>query len=164
MTMSEVIPLFTRKGFSVQEMVALIGAHTIGMSHCDQFVDRLFKFSKTSETDPAYNPEYASGLRKLCENYTKDPSMAAYNDVMTPVKFDNMYFKNLRRGLGLLATDTALFTDPRTKPFVDMYADDEAKFFQDFARAIEKLSVLDVKTGKEGEVRSRCDSFNSLQP
>ncbi|BAT74629.1 hypothetical protein LR48_Vigan511s006700 [Vigna angularis] len=162
MTMSQVITLFTKKGFSVQEMVALIGAHTIGMSHCDQFAHRLFGFSKTSETDPAYSPEYAAGLRKLCENYTKDSTMAAYNDVITPVKFDNMYFKNLRRGLGLLATDSALFTDPRTKPFVETYADDEGKFFQDFSRAIEKLSALDIKTGKEGEVRSRCDSFNSL--
>ncbi|ESW25673.1 hypothetical protein PHAVU_003G055700 [Phaseolus vulgaris] len=162
MTISQVIPLFAKKGFSVQEMVALVGAHTIGMSHCDQFANRLFKFSKTSETDPEYNPEYAAGLRKLCENYMKDSSMAAYNDVITPVKFDNMYFKNLRRGLGLLATDTAMSKDPRTKPFVDTYANDEAKFFQDFARAIEKLSILDVKTGKEGEVRSRCDSFNTL--
>ncbi|KOM37338.1 hypothetical protein LR48_Vigan03g071900 [Vigna angularis] len=139
-------------------MVALIGAHT----HCDQFTHRLFGFSKTSETDPTYSPEYAAGLRKLCENYMKDSTIAAYNDVITPVKFNNMYSKNLQRGLGLLVTDSALFTDTRTKPFVETYADDEGKFFQDFSHAIEKLSALDVKTGKEGEVRSRCDSFNAF--
>ncbi|CAJ1940009.1 unnamed protein product [Sphenostylis stenocarpa] len=162
MTMSEVIQIFARKGFSIQEMVALVGGHTIGMSHCNQFVNRIFKFSKTSETDPAYNPEYAAGLRKLCENYTKDPSMAAFNDVITPVKFDNMYYKNLQRGLGLLATDTAMFMDSRTKPFVQKYGADEAKFFEDFSSAMVKLTALEVKTGNAGEVRSRCDSFNTL--
>ncbi|XP_020204989.1 peroxidase 31-like [Cajanus cajan] len=162
MPMSQVISIFTSKGFSVQEMVALAGAHTIGFSHCNQFSNRIFHFSKSSEVDPAYNPGYAEGLRKLCANYQKDPSMSAFNDVMTPMKFDNMYFKNLRRGLGLLASDSAMFADPRTRPFVDTYADDEGKFFQDFARAMEKLSVLEVKTGTQGEVRSRCDTFNKL--
>lgn len=162
MTMSEVIKIFESKGFSVQEMVALVGAHTIGYSHCNQFTNRLFNFSKNSETDPAYNPEYAAGLKKLCENYTKDPSMSAFNDVITPAKFDNMYYKNLGKGLGLLATDSAMFADSRTKPFVEMYANDETKFFKDFTHAIEKLSVLEVKTGNKGEVRNRCNSFNAL--
>ena len=143
-------------------MVALVGAHTIGFSHCKEFSNRIFKFSKDSEYDPAYNPEYAAGLRKLCENYTKDPTMAAFNDVITPGKFDNMYYRNLKRGLGLLATDTALLWDNRTKPFVDIYAANQTKFFQDFAQAMQKVSVLHVKTGRKGEVRHRCDSFNSL--
>ena len=162
MSMSEVIKIFTSKGFSVQEMVALVGAHTIGLSHCNQFSQRLFKFNKSSDIDPAYNPDYAAGLKKLCQNYTKDPSMSAFNDVITPTKFDNMYYKNLRKGMGLLATDSAMFDDSRSRPFVDRYADDEKKFFQDFARAMEKLSVLQVKTEGKGEVRSRCDSFNTL--
>lgn len=40
MTMSEIISLFDSKGFSVQEMVALVGAHTIGFSHCKEFSNR----------------------------------------------------------------------------------------------------------------------------
>ncbi|KAK7386913.1 hypothetical protein VNO78_27285 [Psophocarpus tetragonolobus] len=162
MTISQVIPIFTSKGFTIQEMVALVGGHTIGLSHCNQFSYRLFNFSPKAQIDPAYNPKYAEGLKKLCENYTKDPSMSAFNDVMTPNKFDNMYYKNLRKGLGLLATDSAMFEDPRTRPYVDMYADDENKFFQDFARVMEKLSVSQPKTGNKGEIRTRCDSFNTI--
>ncbi|KAH8479367.1 hypothetical protein H0E87_031652 [Populus deltoides] len=67
MPLSDIISLFYSKGFSVQEMVALVGAHTIGFSHCKEFSHRLFNFSKTSEIDPAYNPKYAEGLRKLCK-------------------------------------------------------------------------------------------------
>ena len=162
MTISQVIDIFKSKGFTIQEMVALAGAHTIGFSHCKEFSNRLFNFSKTSESDPTYNPQYAAGLRKLCQNYKKDPSMSAFNDVMTPSKFDNMYFKNLKKGLGLLATDSLMFEDKRTRPYVEMYAQDEKKFFEDFAHAMRKVSVLNVKVGKQGEIRHRCDTFNDL--
>jgi peroxidase len=43
-----------------------------------------------------------------------------------------------------------------------MYAANENKFFQDFAHAMEKVSVYNVKTGRKGEVRHRCDAFNSI--
>ncbi|KAF8390350.1 hypothetical protein HHK36_024875 [Tetracentron sinense] len=162
MSIPEIISVFASKGFSVQEMVALSGAHTIGFSHCKEFSDRIFNYSKSSEYDPTYNPRYAEGLRKACGNYHQNPTMSAFNDVMTPNKFDNMYFQNLPRGLGLLASDRALYGDERTKPFVEMYAKDQSAFFEAFARAMEKLSVYGVKTGREGEVRHRCDAFNSI--
>ncbi|KAL9273034.1 Peroxidase 65-like protein [Drosera capensis] len=162
MTVTEIINQFQSKGFSVLEMVALVGAHTIGFSHCSEFSKRIYNFSKASSFDPAMNPYYAKGLQMLCANYTKDSTMAAFNDVMTPGKFDNMYYKNLLRGLGLLATDQAMAKDPRTKPIVELYAANETAFFKDFARAMEKVSVYKVKTGKEGEIRRRCDQFNSL--
>ncbi|KAM1521263.1 hypothetical protein ACFX15_011131 [Malus domestica] len=163
MTVSELINLFASINLSVQDLVALSGAHTIGFSHCSEFANRIFKFSPTSEIDPALNRIYAEGLRKLCANHTTNPGMSAFNDVMTPGKFDNLYFQNLQRGLGLLATDHALGTDPRTKPFVDLYATNQAKFFEDFTQAIQRVSLMNVKTGKQGEVRRRCDAFNDLK-
>lgn len=162
MTMNQIIDLFGSKGFSIQEMVALAGSHTIGFAHCSQFRDRIFNFSKTSQSDPALNAKYAQGLQKLCADYKKTPGLAAFNDVMTPGKFDNMYFINLQRGLGLLASDQALVTDPRTKPFVDLYASNQDEFFKAFSQAIEKLGTFKVLTGKEGEIRDRCDSFNTI--
>ena len=162
MPLSQIISIFNSKKLSIQEMVALVGAHTIGFSHCKEFSHRIYNFNKTSMYDPAYNPKYAEGLRKLCANHTKDPAMAAFNDVRTPNKFDNMYFQNLQKGLGLLESDHALATDQRTKPYVDMYAANQNKFFQDFAKAMEKFSIYNVKTGRKGEVRHRCDAFNSI--
>ncbi|KAK9276130.1 hypothetical protein L1049_005661 [Liquidambar formosana] len=164
MSSSQIISLFASKGFSVQEMVALAGAHTIGFSHCKEFSDRIFNFSKSSEYDPSYNPKYAEGLRKLCANYTKDPAMSAFNDVMTPYKFDNMYYSNLQRGLGLLASDQAMAADSRTRPYVDLYAANQTEFFRAFAHAMEKVSAYKIKTGRQGEVRHRCDAFNSFIP
>jgi peroxidase len=162
MPLSQIISIFASKKLSTQEMVVLVGAHTIGFCHCKEFSHRIYNFNKTLKYDPAYNPKYAEGLRKLCANYTKDPAMAAFNDARTPNKFDNMYFQNLQKGLGLLDSDSALANDQRTKPYVDMYAANENKFFQDFAHAMEKVSVYNVKTGRKGEVRHRCDAFNSI--
>ncbi|RLM78665.1 peroxidase 31-like [Panicum miliaceum] len=164
-TVDRLIQMFGAKGFTVQELVALSGAHTLGFSHCKEFADRLYNFrdkgGKPEDFDPSMNPSYAKGLQAVCRDYLKDPTIAAFNDIMTPGKFDNMYFVNLERGLGLLSTDEELFTDPRTKPLVQRYAANSTAFFDDFGRAMEKLSLFGVKTGADGEVRRRCDAYNN---
>lgn len=164
-TVDRLIKMFGAKGFTVQELVALSGAHTLGFSHCKEFADRLYNFrnkgGKPEPFDPSMNPSYARGLQDVCKDYLKDPTIAAFNDIMTPGKFDNMYFVNLERGLGLLSTDEELWTDPRTKPLVQLYASNPTAFFTDFGRAMEKLSLYGVKTGADGEVRRRCDAYNS---
>ncbi|CAN0925645.1 Peroxidase 6 [Linum grandiflorum] len=156
MSISQIIAFFSSRGFAIQEMVTLMGAHT-------KFSNRLYNFSKESPTDPSLNPKFADGLKKLCKNYTKDPTMSAFNDVMTPGKFDNMYYQNLERGLGLLSSDEGLYMDQRTKPFVELYAKNESAFFQAFAQAMEKVSIYKVKTGNDGEVRHRCDQINTVK-
>nr|CAD1825302.1 unnamed protein product [Ananas comosus var. bracteatus] len=150
------------RGFTVQEMVALAGAHTVGFSHCKEFAGRIYNFENRGPNafDPALNPRFAQGLQRACASYLKDPTISTFNDVMTPGKFDNLYFQNLPRGLGLLASDAALFVDTRTRPFVERYAANQTAFFEDFALAMEKLSAYGVKTGRDGEVRRRCDAFN----
>lgn len=160
--MTQIISMFESRSLSIQDLVALSGAHTIGFSHCDQFANRIFNFSNKSQYDPSLYPKFAQELQKLCANYTKDPTIAAFNDVMTPGKFDNMYYINLQRGLGLLASDQALLSDPRTKNYVDLYAANQTAFFNDFARSMEKVSVYQIKTGRKGEVRHKCDTFNTL--
>ncbi|XP_027364642.1 peroxidase 65-like [Abrus precatorius] len=162
MSMDQIIAKFTAKGFTVREMVALTGAHTIGFTHCKEFSDRIFNFSKTSDADPSMHPKLVAGLRQVCQNYTVDPSMAAFNDVRSPGKFDNAYYQNVLKGLGLLRSDSLLGLDARTRPLVELYAKDQQAFFNDFAKAMEKLSVFQVKTGRQGEVRSRCDQFNHI--
>ncbi|CAL9042032.1 unnamed protein product [Musa banksii] len=164
MTIDQLISIFAKRKFTVQEMVALSGAHTVGFSHCNEFASRIYGFNGGSRDayDPSLNPQFAQALQKACANYVKDPTIAAFNDVMTPGKFDNLYYQNLLRGLGLLASDTALAADPRTKPIVELYAANQTAFFKDFSHAMEKLSVFGVKTGRKGEIRRRCDEFNNL--
>ncbi|XP_022740911.1 peroxidase 63-like [Durio zibethinus] len=153
MDMSQIIDLFAARGFSIQEMVALSGAHTIGFSHCKEF-------SSNVGNDTQYNPRFAQALKQACSDYPNNPTLSVFNDIMTPNKFDNLYFQNLPKGLGVLKSDHGLYNDPRTKPFVELYAKDQNKFFQDFARALQKLSVYGIKIGRKGEIRRRCDAVN----
>lgn len=153
MSLDQMIAIFGRQNFSIQEMVALSGGHTIGFSHCSEFASGIYNYSSTQKYDPTYNPRVAQGLGKACSNYHKDPSLSVFNDLMTPNKFDNVYFQNLPKGFGILKSDRVLYTDPRTKPYVELYARDQNAFFTDFAKAMQKLSLVGVKTGRHGEIR-----------
>ncbi|KAG2301479.1 hypothetical protein Bca52824_030130 [Brassica carinata] len=152
--MSKTIRQFESRGFSVREMVALSGAHSIGFSHCKEFIGRVARNST------GYNPRFAVALRRACSNYPRDPTLSVFNDISTPNKFDNMYYQNIPKGLGLLESDHGLYSDPRTRPFVDLYARDQDRFFKDFAKAMQKLSLYGVQTGRRGEIRRRCDAIN----
>ncbi|KAK1438857.1 hypothetical protein QVD17_04669 [Tagetes erecta] len=160
MSMNQLISIFSSRGFSIQEMVALTGAHTIGFSHCKEFSTEIYNYSRTSPIDPSFNRRYAEGLRSACADYHKNPTLSVFNDVMTPRNFDNAYYQNLPKGLGVLKSDRALVMDPRTRPYVQLYARNQKMFFEAFSRAMEKLSLYGVKTGRRGEIRRRCDSFN----
>ncbi|XP_057514678.1 peroxidase 41-like [Actinidia eriantha] len=163
-SMDQMIDMFTSKGLTVEELVALTGGgHTIGFTHCKEFSNRIFNFSSTSEVDPSLNPKFANRLRQMCANYHKNPAIAAFNDPLSPGTFDNLFFKNLLNGMGLLASDQILVADPRTKPLVELYARNQTVFFATFARAMEKTSVIGIKTGRHGEVRAQCDRFNTVR-
>ncbi|CAF2069425.1 hypothetical protein HID58_040962 [Brassica napus] len=155
-TVHDMMSLFQKKGFTLKEMVALSGAHTIGISHCKDFISRVIG----PQPDPDIEARYAEVLKTLCKDYTVNETRGSFLDPVTPDKFDNMYYKNLEKGMGLLASDHILFKDNSTRPFVELYANDQTVFFEDFARAMEKLGMVGVKGDKDGEVRRRCDNLN----
>ncbi|KAL0561344.1 hypothetical protein IC582_001769 [Cucumis melo] len=71
--------------------------------------------------------------------------------------FDTHYYKSLLSGRGLLYADQQLMANEKTGRLVQGYAsDDGSTFRRDFARAMVKLSVLDVLTGSQGQIRERC--------
>ncbi|XP_047310242.1 peroxidase 63-like [Impatiens glandulifera] len=161
MSINQLLDIFFSNGFSIQEMVALSGAHTIGFSHCKEFSSGLYNYGgKKEQFDPTYNPRFAEALRKACADSQKNPTLSVFNDIMTPNNFDNSYFQNLPKGWGLLSSDRAFFSDQRTKPFVQLFSANQTAFFEAFGLAMVKLSENGVKIGRQGEIRRRCDAFN----
>lgn len=156
MSVDELNALFESRGLNQSEMTTLSGAHTVGFSHCKEFMGRIYK----EPMDPTIDPNYAVGLQNVCPQQNLDPNMAAFNDVLSPRTFDNVFYQNLPKGLGLLASDQILYSDARTRGLVETYASNQDAFFRDFALAMDKLGSVGVKTGYEGEIRKSCDAFN----
>lgn len=81
-------------------------------------------------------------------------------DPTTPRTFDNVYFQNLKQGKGLFTSDQVLFTDPRSKPTINTWATNSQAFQTAFINAMTKLGRVGVKTGRNGNIRRDCGSFN----
>ncbi|RCV22778.1 hypothetical protein SETIT_4G247600v2 [Setaria italica] len=136
---------FSGLGLSQADMIALSGAHTIGAASCGVFGYRL-------GTDAAMDPAFAEQLRGSCPG----AGGFAFLDAATPLRFDNEYYRNLRGGRGLLASDQALYADPRSRGAVDRYAADQGAFFGDFAASMTRLGRVGVRTADDGEIRRDC--------
>ncbi|NP_001314338.1 peroxidase 47 [Gossypium hirsutum] len=147
---SELISAFGKRGFSAQEMVALSGAHTLGVARCSSFKNRL------SNADANLDSNFAKTLSKTCSagDNAEQPFDATQNT------FDNFYFNALIRKSGVLFSDQVLYTTPRTRNIVNGYAMNQAMFFFDFQQAMVKMGKVDVKEGSNGEVRQNCRKIN----
>ncbi|XP_047311370.1 peroxidase 19 [Impatiens glandulifera] len=161
-TIDGLLKLFASKGLTLEDMVVLSGAHTIGFAHCQHFVNRLYDYQGSKQPDPIMDPRLLKALKMSCPHYGGNTDIVAPFDVTTTFSFDNTYYSNLETKLGLLSTDQALFLDPRTRPLVQDLGKDKQKFFQAFAQAMEKMGSIGVKRGrKHGERRKVCSMHSS---
>lgn len=135
------------------------GAHTIGFSHCSQFSKRIYNFRSGKIIDPSLNPSYAKQLQQVCPKDV-DPRLAIDLDPTTPRTFDNQYYKNLQKGIGLLSSDQSLFTHKSSKSLVNLFASNNTAFEKSFVIAITKLGRIGVKTASQGEIRHNCAMIN----
>lgn len=152
--------LFSKNNLTQLDMIALSGAHTLGFSHCSRFSNRLYNFSSSSPVDPSMNATYSQQMMQACPPNV-DPRIAVDLDPVTPQTFDNVYYKNLVAGTGLLSSDEVLFTNPASQPTVNDFASNSSDFFAAFVTAMIKLGRVGVKTGSQGEIRKDCTAFNS---
>ncbi|XP_008788317.2 peroxidase 47 [Phoenix dactylifera] len=150
------VKMFGQHGFSVRELVALSGAHTLGAARCSSFKHRLSHFDSTHDVDPNLDSNFAKTMSRTCSQ-GDNASMP-----LDPTRnsFDNAYFNALRRGMGLLFSDQSLFADRQTRRIVNAFAMNQAMFFFNFQQAMVNMGLLDVKEDDEGEIRLDCHSVN----
>lgn len=151
--------MFSSHGLSQADMVALSAAHTLGFSHCNRFSNRIYNFGPGTPIDPTLNKTYAAQLQGMCpKNVAAD--IAINMDPITPRTFDNQYYKNLQMGMGLFTSDQALFTDARSRPTINVWAQNSQTFNQAFIAAITRMGRIGVKTGSNGNIRRDCSVLN----
>ncbi|XP_059313708.1 peroxidase N1-like [Lycium ferocissimum] len=154
---------FAAKGLNTQDLVTLVGGHTIGTSACQFFSYRLYNFNSTGGPDPSIDASFLPQLRALCPQ-NGDGSKRVALDTGSVNNFDNSYFSNLRSGRGILESDQKLWTDDSTKVFVQRYLGVRGllglTFGVEFGRSMVKMSNIEVRTGTNGEIRKICSAFN----
>ncbi|KAL6658774.1 hypothetical protein ACP70R_002814 [Stipagrostis hirtigluma subsp. patula] len=150
---STLIQLFGSHGFTVKDMVALSGGHTLGVAHCAAFKNRLQGEAATLDAG------LATSLGATCGGADGDSSTAPFD--RTSNAFDGVYFRELQSRRGLLTSDQTLFESPETKALVNAFATNQAYFFYSFQQGMLKMGQLDLKEGTQGEIRKTCRVVNS---
>ena len=120
----------------------------------------MYNQSGNGKPDLTLNQYYGSVLRKQCPRSGGDQNLF-FLDLVTPFKFDNHYFKNLIMYKGLLSSDEVLFTKNReSKELVELYAENQEAFFEQFAKSMVKMGNISPLTGARGEIRRICRRVN----
>nr|KYP60550.1 Cationic peroxidase 2 [Cajanus cajan] len=150
---------FSAKGLNTQDLVTLVGGHTIGTTACQFFSNRLYNFTANGP-DSSINPSFLPQLRALCPQNSGASNRVAL-DTGSQNRFDASYFANLRNGRGILQSDQALWNDASTKTFVQRYVVLKGLVFNvEFGRSMVKMSNIELKTGTDGEIRKICSAIN----
>ncbi|KAL5208577.1 hypothetical protein ABZP36_033012 [Zizania latifolia] len=172
MSFPELAGLFAGKGLAARDLVWLSGAHTIGIAHCSSFADRLYgdagagSNGNTNGTDPPpLDAAYAANLReRKCRTGGGGGGgdAAVEMDPGSHLTFDLGYYRAVLKHRGLLRSDAALITDEAARADIaGLVGSPQEVFFQVFARSMARLSMVQVKTGSEGEIRRNCAVVNS---
>ncbi|CAN6219678.1 unnamed protein product [Urochloa humidicola] len=153
--LSELVNSFKVKGLDVDDLVVLSGSHSVGRSHCSSFSDRIS--TPPSDMDPGL----ATVLKQQCPanpNFTNDPTVV--QDIVTPNRLDNLYYKNVLRHKVLFKSDASLLTSRETARKVTENAVVPGRWEKKFARAMVKMSLVEIKNAANGEVRKNCRVVN----
>ncbi|CAI0467511.1 unnamed protein product [Linum tenue] len=153
---------FQNVGLSLNDVVALSGAHTIGKARCSSFSSRI---SGGAGGGPDINLDFVQSLQQLCSSpdlsTTATTAAVAELDKGTPFTFDNQYYTNLLSGEGLLPSDQALAgQDQETRMIVETYVEDSDRFFEDFKASMVRMGSLVGVVGNTGEIRRNCRFVN----
>ncbi|KAL9410135.1 hypothetical protein AB3S75_043984 [Citrus x aurantiifolia] len=155
-SLTDLVAKFQNVGLTLQDMVALSGAHTMGKARCSTFSSRLQSSSNTN--GPDNNPDFLQSLQQLCSG--SDIDALAQLDLVTPATFDNQYYINLLSGEGLLPSDQILVSQDQTREIINSYAEDTSVFFEDFKISMLKMGSLGPASGNDGEIRRNCRVIN----
>ncbi len=142
--------------------VVCAGSHTFGRARCAVVTPRFTDNSPFFLNDTnVIDPKLKAQLLKHCAN-ASDPNLVINNlDQTTPNTFDNKYYTNLEKELGVLHTDQNLFSAKGANTgLVKLYGQKQNLFFSAFAQGMIKMQNLGPLTGTQGQIRLHCGKVN----
>ncbi|XP_042503661.1 peroxidase 28-like [Macadamia integrifolia] len=156
------IAAFSALGIEVSDMVALIGAHTVGVAHCSSFKDRLYNFNNTGMADPTMDEALLNSLKSTCPQNSTDDNFANLDqNSLSANTVDNSFFMQIQKGKGLLGIDQEIDLDTRTNGTVQQFANSNTLYTGQLGIAMIKLGDVNVLTAPLGEIRTSCRYTNA---
>ncbi|KAI0968127.1 peroxiredoxin [Xylaria arbuscula] len=145
--------IFGRMGFNDQEIVALSGAHNLGRCH----IDRSGFEGKWVNNPTRFSNQY---FRVLLANEKEWKPKKLDNGVAQFVYVEEVGEASdgvVEEGLMMLPTDMSLLSDPSFRTWVETYAADKDRFFEDFAAVFAKLLELGLRRDDQGNVINKAN-------
>ncbi|KAJ3100579.1 heme peroxidase [Phlyctochytrium bullatum] len=120
--------VFYRMGFNDQEIVALLGAHSLGRMHPER---------------SGHEGPWVLDPTRFNNSYYTELLAAQWEEVTNSV--GTKQYIDKARGTAMSVSDLAFIKDPKFRVYVEKYAFNQDAFFADFAAAFQKLQELGWK-------------------
>ncbi|XP_021754780.1 peroxidase 57-like [Chenopodium quinoa] len=157
---SQAITTFGAKGFTPEDFVLLLGAHTVGKAQCVNFQDRMYNFNgKAGRSDPRIDSTFLNVLKNTCPENGMKTNLVDL-DQISPNEVDKKFYDSIIKNLGVLQIDQDIAYDRATRRIVEDLAANKIDFNVKFALALDKLARLNVLTGLHGQIRTTCRMVN----
>ncbi|KAL5579765.1 hypothetical protein UlMin_012207 [Ulmus minor] len=154
------IAAFAKKGISPDDMVYLLGGHTVGIAHCALFQDRLYNFQNSGKPDPTMNQTLVEKLKVECPQGSSGGSTVNLDQGPgSSLIVDKSYYQQLLLKSGILQIDQELFLHARTNATVVALTNGAEDFNVKFGEAMVKLGAI-IITGARGQIRNTCSKVN----
>ena len=142
-------------------MVSL-GGHTIGTAGCGLVRGRFFNFNGTGQPDPSIDPNFVPLVQARCPQ-TGDASARVDLDEGSASRFDTSFLSKVRSSRVVLQSDLVLWNDTETRSIIERLLGlgrPSLRFGTEFGNSMVKMSLIEVKTGSDGEIRRVCSAIN----
>ncbi|KAE8687327.1 Peroxidase 28 [Hibiscus syriacus] len=147
---------FRNKGMTMDDMVTLLGAHTVGVAHCVFLSGRI-----SGNGDPTMDPALVAKIRGICGAAGgSNPDPTVFLEQGTSFGFDNEFFRQIRLKRGVLKIDQDLANDRLSRRSVSRFASNATLFANRFAQAMVKMGNIEALVGNAGEIRKNCRAIN----
>ncbi|EXC33981.1 putative peroxidase 61 [Morus notabilis] len=159
---------FKSKGLDVLDMVTLLGAHTMGRTHCRNIEDRLYNYSGTGKPDPTMDPYLSEEMKKKCPERVKkgqgDPLVYLNPESGAHYNFTESYYRRISNNSAVLGIDQQLLYGNDTKEITKEFASGFEDFRKSWALSMSRMGSINVLTGNQGEIRLNCSFTNKDNP
>lgn len=139
---------------------SVAGAHSVGITHCSFFHERLWNFEGTCSADPSMDPNLVMRLKAICPQQGVGLGSPVNLDQATPNIMDNTFYNQLIARKGILQLDQRVATDRTTTARVNVLASPRSTFTAAFAASLIRLGNVRVIEGSGGEIRKICSRIN----